>query len=50
MPFSTIAPLAGITELGVLTLFFQVGLEVRAALLIARPCFAWPAFRPQELG
>jgi Kef-type K+ transport system membrane component KefB len=37
LPFSRIQPLAGITELGVLTLFFQVGLEVREGLLGARP-------------
>ncbi len=36
LPFEAIQPLAGITELGVLTLFFQVGLEVRADLLTAR--------------
>lgn len=28
LPYSHIAPLAGLTELGVLTLFFMVGLEV----------------------
>ncbi|MEB3233801.1 MAG: cation:proton antiporter [Cyanobacteriota bacterium] len=37
LPFAAIAPLSGITELGVLTLFFQVGLEVRSDLLSARP-------------
>jgi Kef-type K+ transport system membrane component KefB len=31
-----VAPLSGITELGVLTLFFQVGLEVRGDLLTSR--------------
>jgi len=36
LPFSAIAPLSGITELGVLTLFFQVGLEVRGDLLASR--------------
>ena len=36
LPFEAIQPLAGITELGVLTLFFQVGLEVRADLLTSR--------------
>lgn len=35
LPFEAIQPLSGITELGVLTLFFQVGLEVRADLLAA---------------
>lgn len=33
LPFSAIAPLGGLTELGVLSLFFQVGLEVRGDLL-----------------
>jgi Kef-type K+ transport system membrane component KefB len=37
LPFSKIQPLSGITELGVLTLFFQVGLEVRGGLLGSRP-------------
>ena len=37
LPFSRIQPLAGLTELGVLTLFFQVGLEVRGGLLTSRP-------------
>jgi Kef-type K+ transport system membrane component KefB len=37
LPFSRIEPLAGLTELGVLTLFFQVGLEVRGGLLGSRP-------------
>ncbi len=37
VPYSRIAPLAGLTELGVLTLFFQVGLEVRGGLLGSRP-------------
>jgi Kef-type K+ transport system membrane component KefB len=37
LPFSRIQPLAGLTELGVLTLFFQVGLEVRGGLLSSRP-------------
>mgnify|MGYP006277334407 CR=1 FL=1 len=36
LPFEGIKPLSGITELGVLTLFFQVGLEVRADLLKSR--------------
>lgn len=36
LPFEAIKPLSGITELGVLTLFFQVGLEVRSDLLTAR--------------
>lgn len=36
LPFPAIEPLAGLTELGVLTLFFQVGLEVRGDLLSAR--------------
>ncbi len=33
LPFSAIQPLSGLTELGVLTLFFQVGLEARGDLL-----------------
>lgn len=33
LPFASIAPLSGLTELGVLTLFFQVGMEVRSDLL-----------------
>ena len=37
LPYSRIAPLAGLTELGVLSLFFQVGLEVRGGLLGSRP-------------
>jgi Kef-type K+ transport system membrane component KefB len=37
LPYRTIAPLSGLTELGVLTLFFQVGLEVRGDLLASRP-------------
>jgi Kef-type K+ transport system membrane component KefB len=36
LPFATVAPLSGLTELGVLTLFFQVGLEVRGDLLASR--------------
>ncbi|MCT0224735.1 cation:proton antiporter [Synechococcus sp. CS-1328] len=36
LPFSSIAPLSGLAELGVLTLFFQVGLEVRGDLLTTR--------------
>ncbi|MEB3334752.1 MAG: cation:proton antiporter [Cyanobacteriota bacterium] len=36
LPFSAVAPLSGLTELGVLTLFFQVGLEVRGGLLDSR--------------
>jgi Kef-type K+ transport system membrane component KefB len=36
LPFSAIRPVSGLTELGVLTLFFQVGLEVRADLLGSR--------------
>ena len=36
LPFSAIAPLEGITQLGVLALFFQVGLEVRGDLLASR--------------
>ena len=37
LPFSQIRPLSGLMELGVLTLFFQVGLEVRGGLLGSRP-------------
>jgi Kef-type K+ transport system membrane component KefB len=36
LPFKAIQPLSGITELGVLTLFFQVGLEVRSDLVSSR--------------
>jgi len=36
IPFERVAPLGGLTELGVLSLFFQVGLEVRGDLLIAQ--------------
>ena len=36
LPYSAIAPLSGLTELGVLTLFFQVGMEVRGDLLASR--------------
>jgi Kef-type K+ transport system membrane component KefB len=36
LPFERVAPLSGLTELGVLTLFFQVGLEVRGDLLSTR--------------
>jgi len=36
LPFQAIEPLSGITELGVLTLFFQVGLEVRGDLVSSR--------------
>jgi Kef-type K+ transport system membrane component KefB len=36
LPFDAVAPLSGLTELGVLTLFFQVGLEVRGDLLVSR--------------
>jgi Kef-type K+ transport system membrane component KefB len=36
LPFQAIQPLSGLTELGVLCLFFQVGLEVRGDLLTAR--------------
>lgn len=36
LPFERVAPLGGLTELGVLSLFFQVGLEVRGDLLIAQ--------------
>ena len=34
--YQAIAPLSGLTELGVLALFFQVGLEVRGDLISAR--------------
>ncbi len=37
LPFRHVAPLGGLMELGVLTLFFQVGLEVRGDLLFCRP-------------
>lgn len=37
IPFKTVAPLSGLMELGVLTLFFQVGLEVRGDLFASRP-------------
>lgn len=36
LPPSQLAPLSGLSELGVLTLFFQVGLEVRGDLLGSR--------------
>jgi Kef-type K+ transport system membrane component KefB len=36
LPFREVAPLTGLTELGVLSLFFQVGLEVRGDLLAAQ--------------
>ena len=36
LPFEAIKPLSGLTELGVLALFFQVGLEVRGDLLLSR--------------
>jgi Kef-type K+ transport system membrane component KefB len=36
LPHRAVAPLSGLTELGVLTLFFQVGLEVRGDLLRSR--------------
>ena len=36
LPFAAVAPLSGLTELGVLTLFFQVGLEVQGDLLASR--------------
>lgn len=36
VPFQAMAPLSGLTELGVLTLFFQVGLEVRSDLISSR--------------
>ena len=37
LPFERIQPLAGLTELGVLSLFFQVGLEVSGDLTRTRP-------------
>jgi len=37
LPYGRIAPLAGLTELGVLTLFFHVGMAVRGGLLGSRP-------------
>ena len=37
LPFPRVEPLSGLMELGVLTLFFQVGLEVRGDLLSSRP-------------
>jgi Kef-type K+ transport system membrane component KefB len=36
LPFRAIAPLEGLTQLGVLALFFQVGLEARGDLLTSR--------------
>jgi len=36
LPFAAVAPLEGVTQLGVLALFFQVGLEVRGDLLLSR--------------
>jgi Kef-type K+ transport system membrane component KefB len=36
LPYAAIGPLSGLMELGVLTLFFQVGLEVRGDLLASR--------------
>lgn len=36
LPYAAVAPLSGLTELGVLTLFFQVGLEVQGDLLASR--------------
>jgi len=36
LPFAAVAPLSGLTELGVLTLFFQVGSEARGDLLVSR--------------
>mgnify|MGYP006279435311 FL=1 len=36
LPYKAIAPLSALTELGVLALFFQVGLEVRGDLLSSR--------------
>ena len=36
IPFERVASLGGLTELGVLSLFFQVGLEVRGDLLVAQ--------------
>lgn len=47
LPFAAIAPLAGIAELGVLTLFFQVGLEVRGDLLRSR---RWSILRTVALS
>jgi len=37
LPYSRVQSLAGVMELGVLSLFFQVGLEVRGGLLGSRP-------------
>ena len=37
LPYSRVEALAGVMELGVLSLFFQVGLEVRGGLLGSRP-------------
>ena len=37
LPFSRLQPLIGLTELGVLSLFFQVGLEVSSGLRDSRP-------------
>lgn len=36
LPLATIAPLDGLAQLGVLSLFFQVGLEVRGDLIASR--------------
>ena len=36
LPYTAIQPLSGLTELGVLTLFFQVGLEVSGDLLASQ--------------
>jgi Kef-type K+ transport system membrane component KefB len=36
LPYASVAPLSGLTELGVLTLFFQVGLEVKGDLMTSR--------------
>lgn len=47
LPFAAIAPLAGIAELGVLTLFFQVGLEVQGDLLRSR---RWSILRTVALS
>jgi Kef-type K+ transport system membrane component KefB len=47
LPFAAIKPLSGLTELGVLTLFFQVGLEVQGGLLGARP---WAVVRTVALS
>jgi Kef-type K+ transport system membrane component KefB len=47
LPFAAIKPLAGLTELGVLTLFFGVGLEVQGGLLGARP---WAVVRTVALS